>query len=96
MNHNAITTSPTLPFRPLKRLVFIKPEVEDQVGRFWIARVRREMPHKGVVLAMSETAQKELPDVKPGDRVIFKKQMQFLADDQQATLIDCDYIEARL
>lgn len=96
MNHNAIVSTPTLPFRPLKRLVFIRPEVEEHVGRIVLARMSRQMPDRGVVLAMSQESQKELPDVKPGDRVLFQKQQQFLADDQGCTIIDCDYVVARL
>lgn len=100
MNHNAIVTSPSLPFRPLKRLVFIKPDVQTTVQSgaltLVLPRISGSMPSTGVVLAMSEIAQKELPDVKPGDRVLFKKQQQFLADDQQTTIVDCDFVEARL
>jgi co-chaperonin GroES (HSP10) len=96
MNHNALTETPSLPFRPLRRLVFIKPEIEEQIGSFWIPRVRRDMPDRGTVMALSDEAAKELPDVKVGDRVLIKKQMQFLADDQKCTVVDWDYVLALL
>lgn len=93
MNHNAIAESPSIPFRPLKRLVFIKPEIEERRGSIFLARMSRQMPDKGTIIAMSSEAEKYFNgEAKVGDRVIFKKQQQFLADDQQCTVIDCDFV----
>ncbi len=80
---------------PLGNRVFIAPEIPDKIGRFHLARMSRIMPDTGTITAISAKAA-ESTGLKVGDRVFFRKQMQFLADDEKSTVIDANEILAVL
>lgn len=81
---------------PLRNRVFIRPETEDvTAGGIIRCRMGRQMPERGTITAISAKAA-ESTGLKVGDRVFFRKQMQFLADDEKSTMIDAGEILAVL
>ena len=82
--------------KPLGNRVFIKPETEDvTAGGIVRCRMGRQMPERGVITAISAKAAKDT-GLKVGERVFFKKQMQFLSEDEKSTMIDANEILAIL
>jgi co-chaperonin GroES (HSP10) len=80
---------------PLGNRVFIRPDIEDQVGLIWRARMSRQMPDKGTITAISAKAANDT-GLKVGDRVFFSKHHQQLSEDEKSTMIDAGDILAIL
>jgi len=78
---------------PLGNRIFLAPEVEEKVGSIWRARMSRQMPDKGVIIAISTKAQKAT-GLKVLDRVVFDKHHQQLAEDEKTTIIDAKHVLA--
>lgn len=70
-----------MPLKPLGDNVIVKPLSEDEVTKFGIVlpdTVEKERPEKGEVIATGpgkilENGQRAEIQVKPGDKVMFKK-----------------------
>ena len=78
---------------PLGNRVFIRPEIEDQTGLIWRARMSRIMPERGTITALSARAAKDT-GLKVGDRVIYDKHAQLLSEDEKSTITYPDKILA--
>lgn len=75
--------------------IIIVPVVEEthSGSRIIRARMSREMPDRGTVQHISRKAS-EMTGVKWGDKIIFDRHHQQLAEDEKTTMIDAKHVLA--
>lgn len=80
--------------KPLNQKVIIKAEVEEQRGSIVLARMSRQLPDRGVVMAISAKAEQQLEIVHVGTRVIFDRHHQQFDEYENTSTIDAQHILA--
>lgn len=88
--------SKTPKIKPLKKLLFIKCEVEEQRGSIVLARMSKQMPDRGTVIAISDRAEKELEIVKVGTRVLYDKHYQKYDEYENTSQVNAEHVLAVL
>lgn len=82
--------------RPLRKLLFIKCEVEEQRDSIVLARMSKQMPDQGTVIAISNQAEKELEIVRFGTRVLFDRHYQKYDEYENTSQVEAEHILAVL
>jgi len=82
--------------KPLKNRLFIACEVEEKRGSIVLARMSKQMPDRGTVIAISEKAEKTLEIVKVGTRVLFDKHYQKYDEYENTSQVEAEHILAVL
>lgn len=85
---------PKQKIRPLGKLLFIKCEVEEQRGSIVLARMSKQMPDRGTVIAISNQAEKELEIVHVGTRVLFDRHYQKYDEYENTSQVEAEHILA--
>ena len=74
--------------------LFIIPTIQEMDGRFHLHRMSRQMPDRGLVVAIAPKAQKILEVVGIGHTVIFNKHHQEISEDGKRTIISAEHVLA--
>lgn len=82
--------------KPLGERVFIKPTIlTKSEGGLHLPQCRVDMPNTGTIVAVgAETSEKF--GIKTGDRVLFDRHYQTLAEDQETTIVKAEHVMAVL